>query len=110
MWTVEVTFKLNSRVIRHNCVYWSDNNPHAILEEKLYLPGVTVWAGIWSEGFVGPYFFDGTIIFKKYFDMLRDIVIPQLQNNPIYENISFTGSKMEHYLEVRYFLNNTFGE
>jgi hypothetical protein len=54
LWTDEASFKLNGRINKHNSVYWGDFNPH---EEELNVPGLTVWAGIWSGGIVGPYFF-----------------------------------------------------
>jgi hypothetical protein len=57
LWTDGSCFKLNEGVNRHSCVYWSDTNPHEIIQEELYVPGVTVWAGIWSQGILGPYFF-----------------------------------------------------
>ena len=31
IWSDEACFKLNRRVNRHNCVYWSDSYPHEIL-------------------------------------------------------------------------------
>jgi hypothetical protein len=55
--TDEASFKLNGRINRHNNVYWSDSNPHEVIQEELNVPGITVWAGIWSGGIVGPYFF-----------------------------------------------------
>lgn len=45
LWSDEVIFKLNSHVNWWNCIYWSDENPHLILEE-LNMSGVMVWAGV----------------------------------------------------------------
>ncbi|CAF1349618.1 unnamed protein product, partial [Rotaria sp. Silwood1] len=59
LWTDEAIFKVNGRVNRHNCVYWSDTNPHLVIEQELNVPQVVVWGGIWSNGVVGPYFFEG---------------------------------------------------
>ena len=42
IWGDEVSFKLNDKVNRHNCVYWSDSNPHVTMEHELNLPGLTV--------------------------------------------------------------------
>ncbi|CAF1568372.1 unnamed protein product, partial [Rotaria sp. Silwood1] len=58
LWTDEAIFKVNGRVNRHNCVYWSDTNPHLVIEQELNVPQVVVWGGIWSNGVVGPYFFE----------------------------------------------------
>ena len=49
IWSDEACFKLNGRVNRHNCVYWSDSNPHEILQRELNLPGVTVWGGAFPD-------------------------------------------------------------
>jgi hypothetical protein len=77
LWTDEVSFKLNGRINRHYSVYWSDSNPH----EELNVPGLTVWAGIWSGDIVGPYFFYGTVTGESYFEMLREVVLPELDNS-----------------------------
>ena len=31
IWSDKAQFRLNGRVNRHNCVYWSDTNPHEII-------------------------------------------------------------------------------
>ena len=61
----EVTFKLNRYINRHNCVYWSNNNPHVILEKDINLSGVTVWAAISCMGltFFLPLFHKGNKFF-----------------------------------------------
>jgi transposase len=56
IWSDEAMFKLNGHVNRHNCVYWDSDNPHIIMEKEVNAPGVMVWAGIWSEGIIGPFF------------------------------------------------------
>jgi hypothetical protein len=53
--TDEASIKLNGRINRHNSVYWSDSNLHEVIQEELNDPGLTVWAGIWSGGIVGPF-------------------------------------------------------
>lgn len=57
LWTNEATFKTNGRVNWHNCVYWSDKNPHCEIKEELCVPGITIWA----EGVFGPLFIKGTV-------------------------------------------------
>ena len=114
LWSDEATFKLNGRVNRHNCVYWSDSNPHAILEEELNVPGITVWVAIWSGGITGPCFFDETVNSENDLAMLTDTVLPELENNPIYDNVRFIwqqdGAPPHYGLDVRNFLDNTFEE
>lgn len=114
LWTDEASFKLNGRVNRHNCVYWSDVNPHEVLQEELNVPGITVWAGIWSGGIVGPYFFNDTVRGDSYLEMLQDTVFPELQNNPLYENTNLIwqqdGAPPHYSLLVRECLNSNFDE
>ena len=67
----EAHFKPNGTVNRHNCVYWSSENPHIHLEEHVNLPGLTVWCGLSSRGLIGPFFFKGTVTGALYLDMLQ---------------------------------------
>lgn len=114
LWTDEATIKLNGRVNRHNCVYWSDSNPHITIDEELNLADVMVWAGIWSGRIVGPYFFEGTVTAEKYLEMLQDVVLPELENNPLHANVSFIwqqdGAPPHYGVDVRHFLTDTFYE
>jgi hypothetical protein len=72
----------------------------------------TVWAGIWSGGIVGPYFFAGTVTGESYFDMLREAVLPELEDIPLYDNTEIIrqqeGAPPHYRLRVREFLNNSF--
>jgi hypothetical protein len=34
LWSDEASFKLNGRVNKHNCVYWSPENPRFVIEEE----------------------------------------------------------------------------
>jgi hypothetical protein len=47
LWTDEASFKLTGRINSHNSVYWSDSNPHEVIQEELNVPSLTVWVGIW---------------------------------------------------------------
>jgi hypothetical protein len=38
LWTDEASFKLNGRINSHNNVYWSDSNPHEVIQEELNVP------------------------------------------------------------------------
>ena len=66
-------------------MYWSDVNPHVILEKDVNLPGVTVWAAISSMEIIGPIFFDGTVNQDNYLHMLQTEFWPRIENqNNIY--------------------------
>lgn len=54
----EAAFYLNGAVNRHNCRYWSQENPHWVQTvHSQYPQKVNVWAGIVNNRFIGPYFF-----------------------------------------------------
>lgn len=80
MWSDEAHFKLSGAVNRHNCVYYSRENPHVMIEGQLnQQPGITVWAGLSCKGVLGPIFFHTTVTHDLYLNMLRSTVLPQLQ-------------------------------
>ncbi|CAF4941144.1 unnamed protein product [Rotaria sp. Silwood1] len=72
LWTDEATFQINGCVNRHNCVYWSDTNPHFIIEQKLNVPQAIVWGGIWSNDVVGPLFLKQDGAPPHYGEIVRD--------------------------------------
>ena len=79
-WSDEACFKLNGHINRHNCSYWSHDNPHVVLEKEVNLPGVTVWAAMSSNGIIGPFFFDSSVTGELYLDMLKTFFFPQVQH------------------------------
>ena len=52
-----------------------------VIEKELNLPGVCVWAGISSDGIIGPYSFQGTVNGKKYLEMLDSWLWPKIQDH-----------------------------
>lgn len=79
VWSDEASFKLNGRLNRHNCVYWSENNPQQIMEREVNLPGVNAWAAISSRGLIGPFFIDGEVNGANYLELLQTQVMPAIQ-------------------------------
>ena len=110
IWTDEACFKLSGLVNRHNCVYWSSENPHEVLAKNLKEPGVTVWGGISSDGLIGPFFFDGSVNGENYLAMLREAAVPQLRQRADFNEIRFMqdGAPPHYSLRVRAFLNDIF--
>ncbi|KAJ8912835.1 hypothetical protein NQ315_014418 [Exocentrus adspersus] len=73
------TFCLNGSVNRHNCRYWSQENPHWIQECHSQNQGkVNVWAGIVGNRIIGPYFFEENLSAARYLEFLRFDLIPAL--------------------------------
>ncbi|CAF3931381.1 unnamed protein product [Rotaria sp. Silwood1] len=110
LWTDETTFKTNGHVNRHNCVYWSDTNPHFIIEQELNVPQVIVWGGIWSNGVIGPFFFEGNVTSEKYLQMLKNNIIPQLREHSAFQTMIWQqdGAPPHYGQIVRDYLDDTF--
>jgi transposase len=112
LWTDEACFQINDRVTRHNCVYWTDTNPHLIIEQEMHVPKVVVWGGIWSTGVVGPVFFEGNVTSEKYFQMLENHIIPLLEKHSAFRTMIWQqDGAPPHYAQiVRDYLGDTFVE
>ena len=110
LWTDEAIFQTNGRVNRHNCVYWSDINPHVIIEQELNVPRVIVWGGIWSNGVIGPYFFEGNVTSEKYLQMLKNNIIPELEEHSNFQTMIWQqdGAPAHYGQVVRNYLDDTF--
>lgn len=76
MWSDEVIFRLNGHINHYNSIYWATENPSVTWEQTMQAEGLTVWACIWLEGVIGPYFFDGTVTGQSYLAMLNDYFYP----------------------------------
>ncbi len=112
LWTDEAIFQINGRVNRHNCVYWSDINPHVIIEQELNVPRVVVWGGIWSNGVVGPYFFEGNVTSESYLQMLKNNIIPELEEHSNFQTMIWQqdGAPAHYGQVVRNYLDDTFSQ
>lgn len=110
IWSDESIFKLNGHVNRHNCVYYATENPHIVINQKTNAPGVIVWAGIWSNGVIGPFFFNDNITAENYLEKLNDEIVPAIENQVNLEEIfSMHDRAPPHYAKsVRQFSDETF--
>jgi hypothetical protein len=113
IWSDESIFKLNGIVNRHNCSYWSKENPRFVISKSLNSPGLMVWMGIMSDQIMGPIFFDeGTITGERYLLMLKEKVWPMIENRRDIQKLFFQqdGAPPHYSLRVREFLNEKFPE
>ncbi|CAH2088890.1 unnamed protein product [Euphydryas editha] len=84
LFTDEAHFHINGHVNKHNCRYWSTENPRLKHQKPLHSPKTTVWAAISAKGIIGPYFFENsqgnnvTVNSVEYVKMLREFLTPQL--------------------------------
>ena len=100
----------NGRVNRQNCVHWSDTNSHLIIDQELDVPRVVVWSGIWSNGVIGPFFFDGNVTGETYLKMLKNVILPQLQQQQNFRKMIWQqdGAPAHYSTVVREFSDDTF--
>ena len=95
----EAHFCLNGQVNSHNCRISAAEIPHAIQKQPLDSEKVTVWCCFTATFIIGPYFFEeitpsGIRTCSVTGDMLRNFVIPQLQERGCLQDIIF----MQHLL------------
>lgn len=108
----EAAFTLHGTVNRHNSRYWSDANPHWMVEAHTQHPQkVNVWAGLLGDSVVGPFFIDGNLTGGKYLEMLQGNIVPAIngivQNsfNPVFQH---DGAPAHFDVRVRNFLQEQF--
>lgn len=108
----EAKFCLNSVVNRHNCIIWGYSNPKSCMVKPLKSEGITVWAAMFRDKLVGPYFFESTVNQEAYLSMLKDFFIPLLKQWRRLRNTHFQqdGAPPHWGLRVREFLNQNFGD
>lgn len=113
----EATFCLAGFVNRHNCRYWSFENPHWAEEYHTQHPQkINVWAGIIGERIVGPFFMNENLTGTRYLNLLQNEIVPALtnlfpnENGELDRHIWFQqdGAPAHFELNVRQFLNDTF--
>jgi hypothetical protein len=109
--TDESTFFLNGHFNHQNIRYYSDSNPHWMLDDRCQNSAkVNVWAGIYNDTIIGPFFFDGNIDGDSYLHMLRTQAIPALRaaagnNRPYWQQ---DGAPAHFKKSVREYLDVTF--
>ena len=76
LWSDECKFNRNGTAKRHNCSYWSNENPHVKFSVSYTEEGIMVWCGLSSNGLLSPYFFDEAVTNSTYRQMLVDYAWP----------------------------------
>jgi ribosomal protein S1 len=78
----EVTFRLLERAVRHNLRMRSSENPHESFEHERHSPKVNVLAAVSRVKLYGPFFFiESKVTGIIYLDMLREWLMPHLQED-----------------------------
>ena len=105
----EATFHLSGRVHRHNVRIWGKGNPHVIREHERDSPKLNVWAGMFHDELIGPFFFDeNTINQTNFLHMLENYTYPLLITRQPDVMFQLDGAPAHWGLKVRAFFNATF--
>ncbi|EZA56777.1 hypothetical protein X777_03215 [Ooceraea biroi] len=78
MFSDEAAFENDGEINRHNCHYYSQNNPHWVRHvDRQHRWKVNVWSGILDSHIIGPFFFNGNVTGERYLNMLQN-ELPQM--------------------------------
>lgn len=80
---------MSGHVNRHNCVYYSAEDPHVVITQEMNIPGITVWAEIWVGGIIGPFFFSDNVSANSYLEMLQKNIVPTIASEIDSEEIVY---------------------
>jgi hypothetical protein len=71
LWTDESKFTNNGIINEQNNCYWDNQNPHWIIKTNNQCVWRTnVWCGLIRGKLSGPYFYNGTLNGRRYFEFL----------------------------------------
>lgn len=107
----ESTFNHNGLLNRHNCHYYSTENPHWTRQiDYQHQWSLNVWGGIIGDHVIGPYFFDGRLTGETYLNFLTQEMGNLLENVDLHtrQNMWFQqdGAPPHYFAPVRQYLNN----
>ena len=108
----EASFSLTGEVNKQNWRFWSDSNPHwmeAVNDQGA--PKVMVWAAVWREHVIGPFFFQTNVTSESYLEMLTTQLWPAIQQQIDVNTWMMQDGAPPHYgIIVRNWLNEKFPE
>ena len=108
----ESCFEMEGIPNKQGVRFWHPVNPHAMVAvNHQNRAKVTVWAAIWGNKLIGPFFFDGTVNGTKYLELLQDYVVPLIEqlsdgNDDFY--FQHDGAPPHYSIEVRSYLDQVF--
>lgn len=107
--TDECTFTLNNEPNVQNCRYWSQENQNRFVETRTQYPQkVNVWAGIFGQRIIGPFFLNRNLNAEYFLELLEDQILPTL-NDVARENqevwFQMDGCPAHNTAVVREYLN-----
>lgn len=109
----EATFHNTGQLNRHNCHYWSVENPHWHREvNHQHRWSLIVWCGIVNGNLIGPYFFDENVNSHNYLQFLINDLPKLLENVDLHTRVRMwfqqDGAPPHYARIVRDYLNIRF--
>eukprot|EP00102_Acyrthosiphon_pisum_P006741 XP_003240351.1 PREDICTED: uncharacterized protein LOC100573963 [Acyrthosiphon pisum] len=84
LWTDESKFTNNGVINKQNNRYWDDQNPHWTFEtNNQTVWGTNVWCGLIGGKLLGPFFYDGTLNGRRYYNFLLNELPMMLDDIPL---------------------------
>jgi hypothetical protein len=74
----EAHFHLDGVANKKNVRFWASEIPRVLTEKTHHAPKITIWVAIYSQGPIGPVFFDQTVNSERYLSLLHNSFVPQL--------------------------------
>ena len=111
--TDECTFTLNNEPNVQNFRYWSRTNENRFVETRTQYPQkVNVWAGIFGQHIIGPYYLNETLTAQVFLELLQNHIGPALteiveEDQDIW--FQMDGCPAHNSLVVREYLQDVFG-
>lgn len=98
---------------RHNCHYWSDENPHWVrLIDHQHRWSLNVWCGIADSRIIGPHFFEETLNGERYLQFLQRDLFGLFEDVPYATRLNMwfqqDGAPPHYARSVRNFLDERF--
>lgn len=113
MFSDEATFQNTGELNRHNCHYWSAQNPHwTRVFDHQHRWSLVTWCGIVNGFLIGPYFFYGNVNRQRYLHFLRNELPNFLADIDLQTRarmwFQHDGAPAHRSLEVQRFLNQRY--
>jgi hypothetical protein len=68
----EETFKFNSTINRHNCVFWVTKYRNVTEERAVNLRCISLWCCMTTRGMIGQFFFEANVTGTEYTIIMED--------------------------------------
>ncbi|XP_067204331.1 uncharacterized protein [Linepithema humile] len=115
LWTDEATFSPNGVFNSHNFLFWEEENPQAVRQCTFqYRWSINVWAGIFANRVIGPYFLPAHLNGQRYAEFLENELPILLEDIPLRERetliFQHDGAPAHYSRRVREILNDRFSD